>query len=84
MSYKNDTHKIPLNFEIETVHKIPVWRPDFEEEKKGKPRGVTINVRNCDIEGNELKLRSRYHVHIWTNAPWERYESFCLTKLWVK
>ena len=36
------------------------------------PRGVGINVLNCDIVVNKFKLQLGYWVHFWTNTPGKR------------
>ena len=36
--------------------------------------GAVVNLLDSDIEVSEFELQSRYSVHFWTNASWERYE----------
>ena len=34
------------------------------------------DMLDCDIVVSEFELQSCYYVHIWTNAPWEKYELY--------
>ena len=33
------------------------------------------NLQDYGLNISEFKLQSRYYIHFWTNAPWEKYDT---------
>ena len=48
----------------------------------GRPRGIVVNVFDCDITVSKFGLHSPYYVHFWTNAHGKGMA--IPTLLWVK
>ena len=51
--------------------------------RRESPRGIVVNVLDCDIGASEFELQLRYYVHFQTNTP-EKGMNHLFHQLWIK